>query len=410
MPRWVVGWVALVLIALTPFSSRAACPPNYGDLNASGAVNIADVQCSILVTLWELSGDPVPPPTCAAPPVVAWDINCDANLSLPDIQVLIAIVLGQPLPAVIDSDGDGCPNTCQAQTPCLLATPVSCGEVVEGTTSGGANVWAAYACETWSETGPERIYALNLDSADTIALALTTQGADLDVFVLGPSCEPSQCLGSGDTDALAAVSAGTTFLVVDGFQGGSGAFSLSVQCASQCDAQQICQDVECGLFPCAGVDIDCGGCPGGESCSNGECIDLGSCAGACGESSPGGCFCDALCVSFGDCCGDFCVHCAQQYPQACSDDCGNGQCEASKGENCSNCLDCGCAPGLFCQGTQCKQGQGSCCDAHPGAGCEDFVCTDCVCALEPLCCAVSWDATCVGTALDACEGSCPCAP
>jgi hypothetical protein len=31
----------------------------------------------------------------------------------------------------------------------------------------------------------------------------------------------------------------------------------------------------------------------------------GSCAGACGGASPGGCFCDDACTAFGDCCGDF---------------------------------------------------------------------------------------------------------
>ncbi len=47
-------------------------------------------------------------------------------------------------------------------------------------------------------------------------------------------------------------------------------------------------------------------------CQSGTgCIPpVATCAGHCGGSSPGGCWCDATCYSLGDCCEDVCDHCA----------------------------------------------------------------------------------------------------
>jgi hypothetical protein len=52
----------------------------------------------------------------------------------------------------------------------------------------------------------------------------------------------------------------------------------------------------------------------------------------------------------------------------------------------------------------------TCCFASGGIGCDDPVCTDCVCTNDPFCCDVAWDGLCAGAALPGgvCEGSCPC--
>lgn len=77
-----------------------------------------------------------------------------------------------------------------------------------------------------------------------------------------------------------------------------------------------------------------------------------SCYGACGGESPDGCWCDATCAQYGDCCEDVCVEC----PGSCGSDC-------------------------FV--------------AADVPGCEDWECEDCVCASDAYCCDVAWDATCV---------------
>jgi hypothetical protein len=46
-----------------------------------------------------------------------------------------------------------------------------------------------------------------------------------------------------------------------------------------------------------------------------------TCAGACGEQSPDGCWCDDLCSGYGDCCGDFEQVCEPAGP-SCAGSCG----------------------------------------------------------------------------------------
>ena len=40
----------------------------------------------------------------------------------------------------------------------------------------------------------------------------------------------------------------------------------------------------------------------------------------------------------------------------------------------------------------------SCCENHPGGGCDGLRVESCVCGLDPQCCTASWDTTCVMTA------------
>ena len=67
---------------------------------------------------------------------------------------------------------------------------------------------------------------------------------------------------------------------------------------------------------------------GGAACDPGA-----SCDGYCGGVAPGGCYCDPLCIQFGDCCGDHadvCLvgtpscagHCGEQSPAECWCDAG----------------------------------------------------------------------------------------
>jgi hypothetical protein len=53
-------------------------------------------------------------------------------------------------------------------------------------------------------------------------------------------------------------------------------------------------------------------------------------------------------------------------------------------------------------------GGSNCCFSHAGPGCDDPVCQDCVCLLDPFCCNTAWDGICAGEAANQCAASCPC--
>lgn len=102
------------------------CPPTGAcgsvclaepDINGSGGPDIVDVQCAILVTLWEISGGSGPAPSCAEGNPAAVNQNCDAETNVTDITILITLVLGGDLPLVIDSNQDSCPDSCEVLPP-----------------------------------------------------------------------------------------------------------------------------------------------------------------------------------------------------------------------------------------------------------------------------------------------------
>lgn len=102
-----------------------------------------------------------------------------------------------------------------------------------------------------------------------------------------------------------------------------------------CDPDCTCEDPVCGNDitepgeECDGTDDtacpgECSGsceCP--TACGNGVCdagetastcgADCG-CGAGCGGEAPDGCYCDASCVTFGDCCPDACAECGVSCP------------------------------------------------------------------------------------------------
>ena len=84
------------------------------------------------------------------------------------------------------------------------------------------------------ETGPEIAYEFTAVADGTLRATLFDLTADLDVVILedrGTGCDSTRCLSSGNDVAEAAVVAGNTYhLVVDGFAGAVGDFTLSLEC------------------------------------------------------------------------------------------------------------------------------------------------------------------------------------
>jgi hypothetical protein len=111
------------------------------------------------------------------------------------------------------------------------AIPVACGQAFVGATTGAANNVSIYSCAPWlPETGPERVFALSLQTSADVDALLGGLRNDLDLFLL-TGANPASCIAFGDNAiSLRGLAAGVYYLVVDGFDGASGPFQLNVWC------------------------------------------------------------------------------------------------------------------------------------------------------------------------------------
>ncbi len=142
-----------------------------------------------------------------------------------------------------------------------------------------------------------------------------------------------------------------------------------------------CNDSSCCVAVCA-VDSYC--------CLNqwdAVCVEeaLALCSD-CGEAGAGSCFVSHASPSCNDsaCCASVCsidpYCCTTSWDSICS------------GEAITLCPNCGDAE------------TGSCYVVHAGRFCDNAVCCESVCALDPYCCATSWDHFCVARAVESCAG------
>ena len=150
----------------------------------------------------------------------------------------------------LDDDGDGavdCADSDCAADPactgggggtCVVDYTLNCGDTDSWatTSSGATTAVSAYSCVSFTDTGPEYTYTFTPASDTTATFTLSALGSnDLDVFVLdGASsvCSGSNCLDWGDTTtSVSAIGGQTYYVVVDGFQGDSGSYDISVSCS-----------------------------------------------------------------------------------------------------------------------------------------------------------------------------------
>ena len=139
-------------------------------------------------------------------------------------------------------------------------------------------------------------------------------------------------------------------------------------CTPDCDGKV------CGSDGCEGT---CGDCLEGESCmADGSACVVGgpdSCAGLCGGQAESGCWCDATCFGYGDCCEDICDFCADDFP-------------AIEPDGCGECIpDC---EGMVCGSDGCGGTCGECAEnsvcSDTGDACLPCTCDGKVCG-EDLC-------------------------
>lgn len=132
--------------------------------------------------------------------------------------------------------------SCPALDVCVPAGPISCGGYILSSTldDDATDNIDSYSCSTWTENGPEMAYTFTARASSEVTASIhsLTVGQDLDVFVVSDSdgiCDPDGCLAyGGTTTTFDAVEGETYYVVVDGYFGDAGDFSLELDCAIGC--------------------------------------------------------------------------------------------------------------------------------------------------------------------------------
>jgi len=149
-------------------------------------------------------------------------------------------------PEVVDDDDDAVGDDDDAvgdddddTGSCAAVAPLICGNSVDGDTNSAQATRAidAYSCSSWDESGPELIYSFyaGQDVELTVGFGAIQDGVDLDIWILEDDptlgCAGEACVGYGDTSATVAAQQGDQlYVVVDGYAGAAGTFTLDVVC------------------------------------------------------------------------------------------------------------------------------------------------------------------------------------
>ncbi len=146
----------------------------------------------------------------------------------------------------IDEDQDGVTDC--ADPDCFGASPdcqpacqpaaqaLTCGSTLSASNGAAGSTTAieTYGCSPWNYTGPEMAWPLTVDAPATVTVSLANEAADTDIVVLsdaGLGCNPVSCLTWGYSAATFDAVPGTTYyVVVDGYNGATGSFDLTVSC------------------------------------------------------------------------------------------------------------------------------------------------------------------------------------
>lgn len=131
--------------------------------------------------------------------------------------------------------GTGLPDCLDSPTQtldCSAAIPISCGIMYSGASSTASSLIGTYGCNSWTETGPERVHTIVPDANGTITATISNFTGDLDVYILG-SCDPNDCLGTVSSSSATypnVIAGNTYYIVVDADDGSGSGYNLVVSC------------------------------------------------------------------------------------------------------------------------------------------------------------------------------------
>ncbi len=115
---------------------------------------------------------------------------------------------------------------------CSNAVTLNCGQVYSGPASSAASNIDSYACNSWTETGPERVHTFTPSYDGIFNVTISNFTGDLDVYIL-ESCDPDDCVGtvnSSDASLANGVAGHTYYIVVDADDGSGSAYDIVVDC------------------------------------------------------------------------------------------------------------------------------------------------------------------------------------
>jgi len=100
-----------------------------------------------------------------------------------------------------------------------------------GDTTGGTNQVTSYPCAPWNESGPENIYQMVVAQGDTLQIHAEIVNLDPDVdhdlFLLN-ACDTDSCIVSDNTEFAVDLTEGTYFLIIDGYGGDAGPYTVDI--------------------------------------------------------------------------------------------------------------------------------------------------------------------------------------
>ena len=112
---------------------------------------------------------------------------------------------------------------------CPSAVTLTAEAPYNGTTNDGSSIITTYNCTSWNESGPEKWHVITTASTATITATLTNMSEDLDVFILN-ACNQNGCNVYGNSSVTYEnAPAGAYYIVVDGYNGVSGTYTLTVE-------------------------------------------------------------------------------------------------------------------------------------------------------------------------------------
>lgn len=138
---------------------------------------------------------------------------------------------------------DGLPEPlCDGATlpPCTIGGTLLCGDNLNARNDdpGSTSDTVFYGCSQFTYTGPELVWRFGTTVDEDVTLSMTGLSADLDLYVLeDTACDGSGCIevssspNSSDETLTFTAIAGTEYVVlVDGWEGATSDFNLTVSC------------------------------------------------------------------------------------------------------------------------------------------------------------------------------------
>ena len=134
-----------------------------------------------------------------------------------------------------DCEDLDCEATAACNGDCAAPTLLTCDQDVLGDTSGRLSALNGYGfCASPFEndlSGAETVYTFTPAAPVTAQLAVSAVGWDARILVLTGTCAPESCVAYFDSTGTFAFAAGVTYyIVVDGYQGTTGPYGLSLLC------------------------------------------------------------------------------------------------------------------------------------------------------------------------------------